>query len=209
MIEKEHRSVMPTCPTMGILSQGKVIAQRQLVVSSSNSDDDLSLVKHDARVDLNPSGTRIRYTQEPALVSGSPLLSPPHNIVLGQWVGVGYDKVLIPNPDYKGKGCTESASSTPTPRVQQRRPPPKIRSPPRTMEFTDDDMEEEKEELSNELVVHLKQKITTLEEQVAELHLTVYDQQDDFGVLCKATTSKLKRFAKALGKPSFYNAPSP
>jgi hypothetical protein len=30
----------------------------------------------------------------------------------------------------------------------------------------------------------------------------VYDQQDDFGVLRKATTSKLKHFAKALGDPS-------
>jgi hypothetical protein len=30
------------------------------------------------------------------------------------------------------------------------------------------------------------------------LHLAVYDQQDDFGVLRKATTSKLKHFAKAL-----------
>jgi hypothetical protein len=44
------------------------------------------------------------------------------------------------------------------------------------MEFTDDDMEDEKEELSNELVVSLKQKIITLEEQVTELHLAVYDQ---------------------------------
>jgi hypothetical protein len=44
------------------------------------------------------------------------------------------------------------------------------------MEFTDDDMEDEKEELSNELVVSLKQKIITLEEQVIELHLAVYDQ---------------------------------
>jgi hypothetical protein len=43
------------------------------------------------------------------------------------------------------------------------------------MEFTDDDMEEE-EELSNELMVSLKQKITALEEQVTELHLAVYDQ---------------------------------
>jgi predicted trehalose synthase len=75
--------------------------------------------------------------------------------------------------------------------------------------FSDDDVEEEKEELSNELVASLKQKITALEEQVAELHLVVYDQQDDFGVLCKATTSKLKRFTKALSDPSFYNAPSP
>jgi hypothetical protein len=44
------------------------------------------------------------------------------------------------------------------------------------MEFTDDDMEEDKEELSNELVASLKQKITALEEQVTELHLAVYDQ---------------------------------
>jgi hypothetical protein len=75
------------------------------------------------------------------------------------------------------------------------------------MEFTYDDME--KEEHSNELVVFLKQKITALEEQVVELHLAVYDQQDDFGMLCKANTSKLKRFTKALGDPSLYNAPSP
>jgi predicted trehalose synthase len=67
--------------------------------------------------------------------------------------------------------------------------------------FSDDDVEEEKEELSNELMASLKQKIIALEEQVAELHVAVYDQQDDFGVLCKATTSKLKCFAKALGDP--------
>jgi hypothetical protein len=72
------------------------------------------------------------------------------------------------------------------------------------IEFTNDDMEEEKEELSNELVASLKQKITTLEERVTELHLL-----DDFSVLRKATTSKLKRFAKALGDPSLYNARSP
>jgi predicted nucleic acid-binding Zn-ribbon protein len=80
---------------------------------------------------------------------------------------------------------------------------------PGTIEFTNDDMEEEKEELSDEIVASLKRKITSLEKQVAELHLAVYDQQDDFGVLRKATTSKLKRFAKALGNPSLYNAPSP
>jgi hypothetical protein len=55
--------------------------------------------------------------------------------------------------------------------------------------------------------VTLKQRIAALEEQVAELHLAVYDQKDDFGVLRKATTSKLKRFAKALGDPSLYNVP--
>jgi hypothetical protein len=36
------------------------------------------------------------------------------------------------------------------------------------MEFTDDDMEEEKEELFDELMASLKQKITALEEQVIE-----------------------------------------
>jgi hypothetical protein len=77
------------------------------------------------------------------------------------------------------------------------------------MEFTDDDMEEEKEEISDEIMVSLKQKLIALEEQVTELHLAVYDQQDDFGMLCKATTSKLKHFAKALGDPSLYNAPCP
>jgi predicted trehalose synthase len=77
------------------------------------------------------------------------------------------------------------------------------------LDFTNDNMEEEKEELSDELVASLKQKITALEEQVAELHLAVYDQQDDFSVLNKATTSKLKLFTKALGDPSLYNAPSP
>jgi hypothetical protein len=67
------------------------------------------------------------------------------------------------------------------------------------MEFFDDDMEEE---LSNELMASLKQKIMALEEQVAELHLAFYDQQNDFGMLRKATTSKLKCFTKALGNPS-------
>jgi CII-binding regulator of phage lambda lysogenization HflD len=77
------------------------------------------------------------------------------------------------------------------------------------IEFSDVDMEEEKEEPSNELVVALKQKITAIEEQVTELHLTVYDQKDDFGVLHKATTSKLKHFTKVSGNPSLYDAPSP
>jgi hypothetical protein len=44
------------------------------------------------------------------------------------------------------------------------------------MEFIGDDMEDEKEELSNELMASLKQKITSLEEQVAMLHLAIYDQ---------------------------------
>jgi hypothetical protein len=43
------------------------------------------------------------------------------------------------------------------------------------MEFSNDNIEDE-EELSNELMVSLKQKIIALEEQVAELHLAVYDK---------------------------------
>jgi hypothetical protein len=175
-IGKEHRSVTPTRSTVGILTPRKVTIRCQLVVPSSSSDDDLPLVKHDARVDVNPGGAGIRYTQEPALMSNSPLLSPPPYIMPGQRVGVGCGKVLIPNPEYKGKGHTESASSNPTPRVQRRYPPPKIRGLPGTMEFTDDNMEEEKEEISDEIVASLKQKISALEEQVAELHLAVYDQ---------------------------------
>jgi predicted trehalose synthase len=58
--------------------------------------------------------------------------------------------------------------------------------------FSDDDTEEDKDELSSELVVTLKQRIADLGEQVTELHLAVYDQKDDFGMLRKATTSKLK-----------------
>jgi hypothetical protein len=63
MIRKEYRSVMPTHPTMGILTPKKVIVLCQLVVSLSSCKGDLSLVKHDPRVDLNPDGARIRYTQ--------------------------------------------------------------------------------------------------------------------------------------------------
>jgi hypothetical protein len=160
----------------GILTLRKVTAQRQLVVPSSSSDDNLSLVKHDTRVDLNLSGMRILYTQEPALMSDSPPPSPPCYIVSRQRVGAGYDKVLIPNPDYKGKGRTESASLNLTLWVKRHHPLPQIRGPPRMMEFTNDNMEEEKEELSNELEASQKQKITALEEQVTELHLRVYDQ---------------------------------
>jgi hypothetical protein len=208
-IRKEHRSVTPTHPTMGIPTLRKVTIRHQLVIPSSSSDDDLSLVKHDAWVDLNPGGARIRYTQQLALMSDSPLLSPPPYILSGQQVGVGCGKVLIPNLEYKGKGCTESASLNPTPRVQRRHLPPKISGPPETMELSDDNMGEEKEEISIELMASLKQKIPALEEKVAKLHLAVYGQPDDFGVLRKATMSKLKCLAKALGDPSLYNTPSP
>jgi hypothetical protein len=48
------------------------------------------------------------------------------------------------------------ASSNPTPRVQRHRPPAKICGPPGTMEFSNDDVEEKKEELSNKLVASIK-----------------------------------------------------
>jgi hypothetical protein len=117
-IGKEHRSITPTRPTMGILTPRMVTAQCQLVLPLSSNDDDLSLVKHDARVDLNPCGVRICYTQELSLISDSPPPCPPCYIVSGQRVRVGYNKLLIPNPNYKGKGHTESASLNPTLRVQ-------------------------------------------------------------------------------------------
>jgi hypothetical protein len=126
------------------------------VVPLSSNDDDLPLVKHDVQVDLNPDGMRIRYTQEPALMLDSPPSSLPPYMVSGQKFGVGYGKVLIPNPEYKGKGRTELVSSNPTPMVQRRHPPPMICNPPRMMEFTDDDIEEEKEELPDELMASLK-----------------------------------------------------
>jgi hypothetical protein len=47
---------------MGVLTSKKITNQCQLVIPSSSSDDDLLLVRHDARVDLNSSGMRIRYT---------------------------------------------------------------------------------------------------------------------------------------------------
>jgi hypothetical protein len=118
MIGKEHRSITPMRPTMGALTPRKVIVWLALVINSS-SDDDLPLVKHDTRVDLNPSGAWIRYTQEPALAE-SPPCSPLPYTVSGWWTGVGYGKVLIPNPDYKGKGHIESNSSNPRPRMEQR-----------------------------------------------------------------------------------------
>jgi hypothetical protein len=109
--------VTPTRPTTGIVTPRKVTIRCQLLVPSSSSDDDLKLVKHDTRVDLNPGGAKIRYTQEPALVSDSPPLSPLPYIVSMQRVGVGRGKVWILNLEYKGIGHTKSASSNPTLRV--------------------------------------------------------------------------------------------
>ena len=77
------------------------------------------------------------------------------------------------------------------------------------MEFSDMDSEDEKKEASAELVVVLRQKITALDEQVAGLHMTVYDQCDNFNMLRRAITSKLKHFAKTLGDPKLYDVPSP
>jgi hypothetical protein len=73
----------------------------------SSSDNELPLVKHDAQVDLNPVGKRICYIQEHALMSDSPPSSPPPYIMLWQWDGMGRGKVLIANPEYKGKGRIE------------------------------------------------------------------------------------------------------
>jgi hypothetical protein len=69
---------------------------------------------------------------------------------------VGYGKVSIRNHAYKEKGHAESTSPNLTPRVQRHHPPPKICSLPKMMEFSDDDVEEEKQELSNKLVMALK-----------------------------------------------------
>jgi hypothetical protein len=198
---------MPTRPTMGILTPRKVTIQHQLVFPSNSSDDDLSQVKHDARHNVGRRDDPLHLGACSRVGLASAESTTLHSIRVA--VGLRCDRVLIPNPEYKGKGRTESASSNPTPRVQRRCPPPKIHGLPGTMEFTDDNMEEEKEELPDELTASLKQKITSLEEQVTEFHLAVYDQQDDFGMLRKATTSKLKCFVKALGDSSLYNAPSP
>jgi hypothetical protein len=136
MIRKAHHSVMPTRPSTGVLTSKKITIRRQLVVPSSSNNDYLPLVKHDAQVDLNLRAcTHVRLTS----------VEPPY-ILSGQRIRVGCSKVLISNPEYKGKGRTESASSNPTLRL--RRPPlPKIHGPPAMMQFSNDEGEEE--ELSN------------------------------------------------------------
>jgi hypothetical protein len=83
MIGKEHRSITPTRPTTRILTPRKVTVWRQLVAPLSSNDDDLPLMKHDARVDLNPGIAVIRYTQEPALMSDLPPPCPLRYIVSG------------------------------------------------------------------------------------------------------------------------------
>jgi hypothetical protein len=57
---------------MGVLTPKKITIWCQLVVLSSSSDDNLPLVRHIARVDLNSDGVGICYTQEPELMSNSP-----------------------------------------------------------------------------------------------------------------------------------------
>jgi hypothetical protein len=83
MIRKEHRSVMPMRPSTSVLTSKKITIQRQRVVPSSSSNDDHPLGRHDAQVDLNSGGARIRYTQELALVLDSPPQSSPLYIVSG------------------------------------------------------------------------------------------------------------------------------
>jgi hypothetical protein len=96
------------CPTTGVLTLRKVTVRPNLVGHFGSGNNDLPFVQHDARVDLNPNGARIRYAQELALLAESPPSSPPPYIVAWRRAGVGHGKVLIPNPDYKGKGHTES-----------------------------------------------------------------------------------------------------
>jgi hypothetical protein len=83
-IRKEHHWVMPTCPSTGVLTPKKITIRHKLVVPSSSNDDDLPLVRHNTRVDLNSDGMRICYTQEPALVLDTPLQGLPPYIVSGQ-----------------------------------------------------------------------------------------------------------------------------
>jgi hypothetical protein len=87
---------------MGALTLRKVTVWRNMVHSGSD-DDDLPLVRHDARVDLHTGGARICYTQEPTLLAELPLSSPPPYTVEGRRMKVGHCKVLIPNPNYNGR----------------------------------------------------------------------------------------------------------
>jgi hypothetical protein len=98
-------------PAMGVLTPRKVTICCALVINSSN-DNDLLLVKHDTRVDRNHGGARIHYTQEAALAESPPCCPPPYTMSR-QRTGVGYGKVLIPNPDYNGKDHTELILSNP------------------------------------------------------------------------------------------------
>jgi hypothetical protein len=84
MIRKEHLSVTPTHLMMGVLTPRKVTIWCNMVVHSDSSGDDLPLVRPDARVDLNPGGETICYTQEPTLLAESPLSNPPPYIVVGR-----------------------------------------------------------------------------------------------------------------------------
>ena len=86
-IGKECGSATPTRPTTGMLTPRKVTLRRKVVIDTGSDDDDNTpLTRHDARVDLNPSGARIHYTQELAFV----MESPPRFIVTGRRVGTWY-----------------------------------------------------------------------------------------------------------------------
>jgi hypothetical protein len=121
-IRKGHQSVKPMDPTTGLLTPRKVTIWYNLVVHSDGDGNDHPLVWHNAWVDLNPGGARIRYTQELALLVESPLSSPLPYIIMGQQMGVGCGKVFILNPDYTKKGHTKSISSNLAPRMLRRCP---------------------------------------------------------------------------------------
>jgi hypothetical protein len=54
----------PTRPMMGVLTPRKVTIRCNMVINNDSGDDNLPLMRHDGRVDLNSGGARIRYTQE-------------------------------------------------------------------------------------------------------------------------------------------------
>jgi hypothetical protein len=124
---------------MGVLTPRKVTVCCNVEIDNGSNNDDLPLVRHNARVDLNPGGARICYTQDR---------------MVDRTV---YDNVLVLNHNYKGKECAELTSSNPAPKVQRRCPPAKIRAPPGIMEFNNNnDTEEEKDKTPGELVATLK-----------------------------------------------------
>jgi hypothetical protein len=119
MIGKENRLVTTMHPMIGVPSPRMATVRRNMVVHSDSIDNDLLLVWHDARVDLNPSGTRFCYTQESVLLAELTLCSPRPYIVAWWWAGVAHVKVLILNPDYKGKCHMESFLSNPALRMER------------------------------------------------------------------------------------------
>ena len=153
---------MPSHPTTGQLISKKVMTRHRLVVDDGSCEDDVSapLVKHDATMDLSIGIGKIRYTQEPALATVDPPASPLPYRIMGQRTVMGYSKVLVANPGYKGKAPAESSSSTQAQKVERQWPLPDVRSPLGTTEFSesndDNDKEDEKKGASGELVAALR-----------------------------------------------------